>query len=67
MRSINIEVTDDFMKRLEELSQEDGISTGQVLTKAFVLFDVSHKKVREGHKISVTNNQNEIIDEIVGI
>lgn len=62
-----MEVSEDFFRMLEELSKEDGISTGQVLTKAFVLFDVTRKKVRQGNKLSITNKQNEIVDEIVGI
>jgi predicted transcriptional regulator len=67
MIRLNLTVSDDPARRLDELSGESQTSKSEILRKALTLFDVAREGKRAGKKLALVGDGGQITTEIVGL
>ncbi len=67
MIRLNLTVSDDLARRLDELSGESQTSKSEILRKALTLFDVAREGKRSGKKLARTGGAGQVTTEIVGL
>lgn len=67
MIRLNLTVSDDLARRLDELSGESQTSKSEILRKALTLFDVAREGKRSGKKLALVGDGGQVKTEIVGL
>jgi predicted transcriptional regulator len=67
MIGLNLTVSDDLARRLEEPSGESETSKSEILRKALTLFDVAREGKRSGKKPPLVGDGGQVTTEIVGL
>jgi predicted transcriptional regulator len=67
MIRLNLTVSDDLARRLDELSGESQTSKSEILRKALTLFDVAREGKRSGKKLALVGDGGQVTTEIVGL
>jgi predicted transcriptional regulator len=67
MIRLNLTVSDDLARGLEELSGERQTSKSEILRKALTLFDVARDGRRSGKKLALVGAGGQLTTEIVGL
>jgi predicted transcriptional regulator len=67
MIRLNLTVSDDLARRLDELSGESQTSKSEILRKALTLFDVAREGKRSGKKLAFVGDGGQVTTEIVGL
>jgi predicted transcriptional regulator len=67
MIRLNLTISDDLARRLDELSGESQTSKSENLRKALTLFDVAREGKRSGKKLALVGDGGQVTTEIVGL
>lgn len=64
---LNVNITDKLNDRLDVLAVEDGTTKSELLRKAIALMDLALTERLKGNKLAITNENNKVLREIVGV
>jgi predicted transcriptional regulator len=67
MVRLNVNITDELNVRLDSLAEKAGVTKSDLLRKAIALIDVAVNERTQGNKLAITDGQNHVLREIVGV
>jgi metal-responsive CopG/Arc/MetJ family transcriptional regulator len=63
---INLSMTDSANKKLEELAKDAGGSKSEIIRRALKLYALAEQEKKEGKKLAIINDKDEIEAKVVG-
>ncbi len=64
---LNVNITDELNRRLDQMSEKSGSSKSDLLRKAIVLMDLAVNENAKGNILAVTDRNHHVLREIVGV
>lgn len=65
--NLNISMSQDMLKKLEQMSNDSHSSLEKTFLKSIVLMDLAINSQKEGNKLAIINQNRQIVEEINGI
>jgi metal-responsive CopG/Arc/MetJ family transcriptional regulator len=64
---LNVNITDELNRRLDQMSEKSGSSKSDLLRKAIVLMDLAVNENAKGNVLAVADKSHHVLREIVGV
>ena len=67
MARLNVNITEELNARLDNLAERDGITKSELLRKAIALVELAVNEKYRGNKLAITDQEQHVLREIVGV
>ena len=64
---LNVNITPELNDRLDMLAEQSGTTKSELLRKAIALIDLAVTERGQGHRLAITDDQQHVLREIVGV
>lgn len=64
---LNVNITEQLNARLDELAEQSGNSKSELMRKAIALVDLAVTESKRGNHLSITDSNQQVLREIVGV